>query len=102
MGFTTLFAYKYGETFRNPVIAKTMAYSNLVMAQMFNVFDARSAEMPTPISQNKLLVPSVAISIATLLATIYINPIANIFGNAKLSLTDWLIVFVSSGIISRI
>jgi len=102
IGFTTLFAFKYGETFRNPVIAKTMAYSNLVMAQMFNVFDARRAEMPTPISQNKLLLPSVTISIATLLATIYINPIANIFGNAKLNLMDWFIVLVSSGLISRI
>lgn len=102
IGFTTLFAFKYGEAFRNPAIAKTMAYLNLVMAQMFNVFDARRTEMATPISQNKLLVPSVAVSIATLLATIYVNPIANIFGNARLSLMDWLIVLVSSGIISRI
>lgn len=102
IGLTTLGVFKYALFKGNLNYAKTMAYSNLIMCQMFNVFDSRRTNGYNIQPYNKMLVPSVVISVIFLITTIYLGPISSVFGTFPLSLSDWGIILLSSGVLSRI
>ncbi len=82
----------------NLIKARTLAYANLITNQMFHVFDCRTA----PLSKNKYVVPSVAISSSLLLATIYIPQLMGFFGTCALGLSDWLFILFMASFIGRL
>ncbi|NVM05136.1 MAG: cation-transporting P-type ATPase, partial [Candidatus Helarchaeota archaeon] len=78
--------------------AATMAFTVLVMFQLFNVFNCRSQEesafqLETP---NKSLWIAVAISFLMQLLVIYFPPIQVAFHTRELDINDWVIVFLVS------
>lgn len=96
MGISTFGFYLGGlHLTGNLAIARTMAYANLVISQLFHVFDCRTA----PLAKNKLVIPAVAAASLLLAASIYIPGIANTLGVCRLSLTICAsIILISSWI----
>jgi len=98
MGSGTLWLYtQYVQT--DLVKAQTVAFTTLVMFEMFAVFGARSL-VPfgrlNPFS-NRWLLPAVTSSILLQFAVIYLAPLQKIFGTKALAFDDWLwILLVSS------
>ncbi len=85
--------------------AKTMALSNLISCQMFNVFDSRRADNginKASIPTNPYLLPSVLLSSGLLLGIIYIPWLRRLFNTYPLGFTDWITVLCSSGVLSRL
>lgn len=80
------------------VKARTMAFANLVSCQMLHAFECSSIG----VRRNKYLLPSVAISTGIMLASIYIPPLAGVFGMVSLNLIDWAAILLSSIVLSRI
>ncbi|MFD2612913.1 calcium-translocating P-type ATPase, SERCA-type [Paenibacillus gansuensis] len=82
------------------VLAQTVAFATLVMAQLIHVFDCRSSRSifhRNPF-QNKLLVLSVISSVLLLLGVVYIEQLQPIFKTVPLHLKEWIIVFIFAGI----
>ncbi len=82
--------------------ARTVAFTTVVMFQMFYVLSARSFRHTLfsvgPL-RNKKLLAAVAISILLQAAVIYIPPVSAIFRTVPLDLIDWLVVIgVSSSV----
>ncbi|EOC99516.1 cation-translocating P-type ATPase [Caldisalinibacter kiritimatiensis] len=99
MGVSTLLAYTTTYLLTgNLMRARTLAYANLVSCQMFHVFDCRTA----PLAKNNYVLPSVAISSALLLATIYIPGLRGFFGTSPLNLVDWSFILFMSSYIGRL
>ena len=99
MGLSTLGIYIGGVVLtKNVIKGRTLAYANLVTNQMFHVFDCRTA----PLNKNKYIVPSVAISSALLLATIYTPQLMGFFGTTALGIYDWLGILFMSFFIGRL
>ncbi|MBZ0100912.1 MAG: cation-translocating P-type ATPase, partial [Thermoanaerobaculia bacterium] len=72
--------------------AQTMAFTTLVLAQLFNVFNARSGEVSAfvhPFS-NPWLQAAVAISLALQALALYLPPMQHAFGTVPLGAADWL------------
>ena len=86
MGFSSLALYS-GTYFLTTNLnkARTLAYVNLVVNQMFHVFDCKGK------SQNKniYIYPSITISSIILLFTIY-GPFSYLFKTTPLKIIDWL------------
>ena len=74
--------------------ATTMAFSTLVMFQMFNVLNCRSEKISLfknkPLG-NKLLWSAIAISIIMQLVVIY-TPLGSYFGTVPLITSDWILI----------
>jgi Ca2+-transporting ATPase len=73
--------------------ARTMAFSTLVLFQMFFVFSARSPYIPLHklgFLGNKKLIIAVAVSILLQLMIIYIEPLQVAFSTSPLELMDWV------------
>ncbi|UCD91639.1 MAG: cation-translocating P-type ATPase, partial [Methanobacteriota archaeon] len=83
--------------------ARTMAFTTLVMFQMFFVFSARSPYIPLHklgFLGNKKLILAVAISLLLQCMIIYVEPIGAAFGTVPLQPLDWLwIVLVGSTVL---
>jgi len=81
------------------VKAQTMAFTTLVMFEMFNVFNCRSEKHSIfkvgPFS-NRFLVVAVTTSILMLLAVIYIPFFDVLFDTVPLGLFDWVLVLAIS------
>ncbi|MDD4801600.1 MAG: calcium-translocating P-type ATPase, SERCA-type [Syntrophomonas sp.] len=81
-------------------LARTMAFTTLVFAQLFYVFECRS-EKYSPFElgffKNKFLVAAVLCSMAMQLAAIYIPFFQEIFNTTALSGWEWLIIILFSG-----
>lgn len=82
----------------NLVKARTLAYANLVASQMFHVFDCRKAAL----SENRYIVPSVAVSAGLLLATIYVPPLRALFCTCPIGLWGWVTILFMSSFIGRL
>lgn len=99
MGLGTLFMFiQYKDV--NLSKAQTMAFTTLVMFQMFAVISSRtlnpSISHLNPLS-NKWLFGAVCLSIAIQIAVVYWAPMQTIFGTVSLSATDWAeIIGISS------
>lgn len=73
--------------------ARTMAFTTLVMFQMFFVFSARSPYIPLHklgFFGNKKLVLAVAVSVLLQLMIIYVTPFQAAFSTVPLELMDWV------------
>ncbi len=79
--------------------ARTMAFSTLVMFQMFFVFSARSPYIPLHklgFFGNKKLILAVAVSILLQLMIVYLAPLQAAFSTAPLELIDWVWIVVTA------
>jgi Ca2+-transporting ATPase len=82
------------------VLAQTVAFTTLVMAQLIHVFDCRSSRSifhRNPF-QNKYLVLAVISSILLLLGVLYIKELQPIFKTVPIGLKEWIIVLIFAGI----
>lgn len=87
------------------VKARTMAFANLVVSQLFNFFDCRKPNNVLPVegkTGNKLMVPSAGASGALLLSAIYVPPMSALFQTVPLGIADWGILLLSTGLVGRI
>ena len=67
--------------------ARTLTYTNLVVSQLFHVFDCKGNLK----NKNKYIYPSVSISSILLLFSIY-GPFNSLFRTTPLQLIDWLLI----------
>jgi magnesium-transporting ATPase (P-type) len=75
--------------------ATTLTYAAIVLAQAGNVFACRTRLLPIAqlgIFTNRALVAGVIASTILMLAMIYIEPLAQIFGFVPPTLTQWLVL----------
>jgi Ca2+-transporting ATPase len=73
--------------------AQTMAFTTLVLFQMFNVFNSRSDEQSAFIGlfNNHWLWLAVGVSLALQVAVVYLPGLQKAFSTMSLSPTDWLL-----------
>jgi Ca2+-transporting ATPase len=71
---------------------QTMAFTTLVIAQLFNVFNARSDQQSafTGLLTNKWLWGAVWLSLALQVLVIYLPVMQRAFGTVELSVADWV------------
>ncbi len=102
IGVMTLAAFwlTYRENPADLVHAQTVAFVTLVMAQLIHVFDCRSqySVFHRNIFENKYLVWAVISSLVLVLGVVYIDQLQPIFKTTDLTLRDWSLILVSSGI----
>ena len=81
--------------------AQTMAFTTLVLAQLFNVFNARSDETSAfrALWANKWVWLAVLLSLLLQVAVVYISPLESAFGTVPLRLTDWLFCLAIASIV---
>lgn len=81
-------------------VARTMAFTTLVMAQLFYVFECRS-ERYSPfelgIWGNKFLLGAVSCSVLMHLAVIYLPALQHIFSTVALELWQWTVILILAG-----
>jgi len=80
--------------------AQTVAFTTLVMFQMFAVISSRTLHHPfkhlNPFA-NKWLVGAICLSILLQILVVYVTPLQNLFGTTSLSAMDWIkIIAISS------
>ncbi|WP_096435467.1 cation-translocating P-type ATPase [Alteribacter populi] len=102
IGAVTLFAFwqTYQSSGENLVLAQTVAFATLVMAQLIHVFDCRSEHSVfhrNPF-ENKYLVGAVLSSIALMLVVIYYPPLQSVFHTVNLSIDHWLLILASASV----
>ena len=75
------------------IYAQTMAFTTLVLSQLFNVFNARSDVQSAFVGlfKNRWLWAAVAGSLALQGAVIYIPPMQRAFSTVPISFADWLL-----------
>ncbi len=79
--------------------AQTMAFTTLVMFQMFNVLNCRSEKrslFSVGIFSNKYLIGAIASSLIIQLIVIY-TPLSVLFDTVKIGLVDWVYIILVSG-----
>ena len=76
--------------------AQTMAFTTLVLAQLFNVFNARSDETSAfhALFTNTWVWLAILLSLLLQAAVLYLPPLQNAFSTVPLNLADWLICIV--------
>lgn len=81
-------------------LGRTMAFTTLVFAQLFYVFECRS-EQYSPFElgffKNKFLIGAVLISIIMQLFVIYLPTLQNVFATVPLEGWQWAIILLASG-----
>lgn len=73
--------------------ARTMAFTTLVFAQLFNAFNARSDHVSAfhRLFTNRLLWGAIALSIALQIAVVQLPFMNDVFDTTALSFSDWLL-----------
>jgi Ca2+-transporting ATPase len=73
--------------------ARSMAFTTLVLAQLFNAFNSRSvsASSFSDLGDARWTMASTYLSLALQGAVLYLPPLQRAFGATALSLTDWII-----------
>jgi Ca2+-transporting ATPase len=81
--------------------ARTMAFTVLVFAQLFNAFNSRSAERSAfqDLFTNRWLWVAVGISIALQLVVIYVPFLNEAFGTQALTIADWIACAVMASVV---
>jgi len=82
--------------------ARTMAMTTLVLAQLFNCFNARSDRTSAfrNLFTNRLLWGAVALSLALQLGVVHLPVLNDAFGTSPLALSDWLLcTSLASGVL---
>ena len=92
-GIFTMFAAGTGPNAADETYARTMAFTTLMMFQLFNVYNCRSGWRSafSGFFDNKWLLGAVVLSLCTQLIVIYIPVLQTAFHTAALSAFDWLI-----------
>jgi Ca2+-transporting ATPase len=92
-GLITLFAEGDGPNMADETHARTMAFTTLMMFQLFNVFNCRSAWRSafSGFFENKWLIGAVALSLLTHVLVIYVPALQTAFHTVPLTTTDWVI-----------
>jgi len=94
----TLALFKLYDPINNLIYAQTMAFSTLMMFQMFNVLNCRSEKnslFKIGVFSNRYLIGAIDISILLQLMVIY-TPLAMFFKTVPLSLIDWIYIILMS------
>jgi Ca2+-transporting ATPase len=76
-------------------VARTVAFATLICAELFRAFAARSERISVfklGIFTNSMMNKAVGVSLALLLAVIYIPYVNGIFDNVALSPLAWLVI----------
>jgi Ca2+-transporting ATPase len=96
-GMITLFATGTAPNLADEAHARTMAFTTLMMFQLFNVFNCRSATRSAfhHMFANGWLIAAVVLSLAAHLLVIYVPVMQTAFHAVPLSVTDWV---VASGV----
>jgi Ca2+-transporting ATPase len=92
-GLFTLFATGTSANAADEAYARTMAFTTLMMFQLFNVYCCRSPWRSafTGLADNAWLAAAVAASLALHVLVIYLPVLQAAFHTVPLSLTDWLV-----------
>jgi Ca2+-transporting ATPase len=92
-GLFTLFARGTEPNHADETTARTMAFTTLMMFQLFNVYNCRSAWRSAfdGFFKNKWLIAAVSASLLMHVLVIYVPFLQAAFHTAPLSLNDWLI-----------
>lgn len=97
MGLGTLLAFSFYQQY-DLQLAQTIAFTTLVMFEMFSVVSARSFapfKKMVPFS-NKWLTLGITASISIQLLVIYVPFLQNVFGTVPLTLTHWAMILIIS------
>jgi len=99
----TLFLFRLFDPANNLIKAQTVAFTALVMFQLFNVLNCRSENssiFKVGVLGNKKLVLAIVSSIVLQLVVIYVPFFAGVFKTVPLSGIDWLyIILISSSVL---
>ena len=81
--------------------AQTMAFTTLVLTQLFNVFNARSDEVSAfrTLWVNSWTWFAVFLSLLLQIAVLYVPPLQHAFNTVPLQITDWLVCCASASIV---
>ena len=92
-GMITLFAEGQTPNAADEAYARTMAFTTLMMFQLFNVFNCRSATRSAFVGMfaNKWLLAAVAFSLAAHVMVIYVPAMQAAFHSVPLKGVDWLV-----------
>ncbi len=92
-GLFTLFAKGTGPNTADETQARTMAFTTLMMFQLFNVYNCRSnwRSAFSGFFDNKWLIAAVALSLFTHILVIYVPFLQTAFHTVPLSLFDWAV-----------
>jgi len=92
-GLFTLFASGSGPNLADEMHARTMAFTTLMMFQLFNVYNCRSTWRSafSGFFENKWLIAAVSLSLAMHVLVIYVPFLQTAFHTVPLSLRDWAI-----------
>ena len=92
-GLFTLFATGTAPNVADEAYARTMAFTTLMMFQLFNVYNCRShwRSAFSGFFDNKWLLVAVALSLCTHVLVIYVPFLQTAFHTVPLTLADWLI-----------
>jgi Ca2+-transporting ATPase len=95
-GLFTLFASGSGPNVADEMHARTMAFTTLMMFQMFNVYNCRSAwhSALSGFFENKWLLAAVALSLVMHVLVIYVPVLQTAFHTVALSAFDWVVATV--------
>ncbi|MGM0471391.1 MAG: calcium-transporting P-type ATPase, PMR1-type [Bacillota bacterium] len=101
IGLSTIFAFILGLKMTDDLVtARTMAFTNLVLAQLFFVFSCRSEEYTlfqiNPLTNLPLII-AVLISFLMQLAVLYLPQLEVIFKTTSLASVEWLLILVTAG-----
>ena len=93
MGIGTLFVFNLYQD-RPLAYAQTMAFTTLVMLEMFAVMSVRSFVSFSRINpfSNKWLTLGILVSVIIQILVIYVVPLRRVFGTVPLNTIDWLII----------
>jgi Ca2+-transporting ATPase len=92
-GMITLFTSAAGPNLADENHARTMAFTTLMMFQLFNVFNCRSETRSAfnGFFSNPWLLGAIAVSLLTHIAAVYVPFLQTAFHTVPLSAFDWLI-----------
>jgi len=92
-GLFTLFATGTGPNTADETYARTMAFTTLMMFQLFNVYNCRSRWRSafSGFFENKWLLGAVALSLFSHVLVIYVPVLQTAFHTVPLSALDWLV-----------
>src|SRR5262245_17412843 len=100
-GLITLFASGSGPNAADETYARTMAFTTLMMFQLFNVYNCRSSWRSafSGFLENRWLLVAVLFSLGTHLLVIYVPALQTAFHTVALSAADWLVAIGVSAVL---
>jgi P-type Ca2+ transporter type 2C len=92
-GLFTLFAQGRGPNTADETLARTMAFTTLMMFQLFDAFNCRSRRRSALAGffENRWLLVAIAFSLGAHVLVIYVPFLQMAFHTVPLSMTDWLV-----------